>query len=68
MAKVNPIQLQKHLKGVSYPASKQDILAKAKENGGMDDTTIRSTLEALPDKQYSRPTDVTAAVKDINNQ
>lgn len=65
MAKINPIQLQKHLKGVSYPASKQDILSKAKENGG--DDNVRSVLEALPDKQYSRPTDVTSAVKDINN-
>lgn len=65
MAKINPIQLQKHLKGVSYPASKQAILAKAQENGG--DDQVRSVLEALPDKQYGKPTDVTAAVKDINN-
>lgn len=62
MAKINPIQMQKHLKGVKYPASKQDILSKAQENGGLDDN-VRSALEALPDKQYDKPTDVTAAVK-----
>ena len=62
MAKVNPIQMQKHLKGVKYPASKQDILSKAQENGGLDDN-VRSALEGLPDKQYDKPTDVTAAVK-----
>ncbi|AFZ66816.1 DUF2795 domain-containing protein [Deinococcus peraridilitoris] len=65
MAKINPIQLQKHLKGMTYPASKQDILTKAQENGG--DEQIRSVLQALPEKQYTRPTDVTAAVKDIDN-
>lgn len=50
---------------MTYPASKQDILTKAQENGG--DEQIRSVLQALPEKQYTRPTDVTAAVKDIDN-
>jgi hypothetical protein len=31
MAKVNPIQLQKHLKGMDYPASKQDLINYAKQ-------------------------------------
>ena len=66
MAKVNPIQLQKHLKGVNYPASKQDILSKAQSNGNLDDN-VRSALEGLPDKQYAKPTDVTAAMKDAGN-
>lgn len=64
MAKVNPIQLQKHLKGMSYPASKQDILNRAEQNGGLDDT-IRDVLNALPDKKYDKPTDVTSAVKNV---
>lgn len=33
MAKVNPIQLQKHLKGVDYPATKEDLLQHAKDQG-----------------------------------
>jgi hypothetical protein len=65
MAKVNPIQLQKHLKGVSYPATKQDILAKAEQNGTMDDN-VRDVLNALPDRKYDKPTDVTQAVKNID--
>lgn len=67
MAKINPIQLQKHLKGVKYPASKQDILSRAEENGNLDDN-VRQVLTALPDKEYGRPTDVTAAVKDVSNR
>lgn len=60
MAKVNPIQLQKHLKGVDYPASKEDLINHAKQNGA-DDNAI-SALEALPDEEYETPTDVSEAI------
>jgi len=65
MAKVNPIQLQKHLKGLTYPASKQDIVTKAQANGA--DESLCNVLEALPDKAYGKPTEVTAAVKNVSN-
>ena len=60
MAKVNPIQLQKHLKGVDYPASKEDLINHAKQNGA-DENAI-SALEALPDEEYETPTDVSEAI------
>ncbi len=60
MAKVNPIQLQKHLKGVDYPVSKKDLLKHAKEQGA--DKDALSTLEQLPDEQYESPADVSKAV------
>ncbi len=60
---LNPIELQKHLKGVNYPASKQDLLDAAQSNGKMDDD-VRQALESLPDQQFEKPTDVTAALKD----
>ena len=57
--KPNPIQLQKHLKGVSYPASKQDLMKAAKGNGADED--INSFLEQLPDQQFETPADVNEA-------
>ncbi len=60
MAKVNPIQLQKHLKGMDYPASKQDLIEHAKQHGA--DENVRSTLEQLPDEEYETPADVSKAV------
>ena len=30
---VNPIELQKHLKGVDYPASKDELASTAESNG-----------------------------------
>jgi len=36
MAKVNPIQLQKHLKG--QLSSKEDLIARAQQQGAEEDT------------------------------
>jgi len=60
MAKVNPIQLQKHLKGVDYPASKEDLLEHAKQQGA--DENALSALEQLPDEQYQTPAEVSKAI------
>jgi hypothetical protein len=60
MAKVNPIQLQKHLKGVDYPASKQDLISHAQQQGADEDAL--SALEQLPDEQYETPAEVSKAI------
>lgn len=62
MAKANPIQLQKHLKGIEYPASKQDLIEHAKQHGA-DDNAI-SVFEQLPDEEYETPADVSKAIGD----
>lgn len=56
MAQVSPIEIQKHLKGMDYPASKQDLIEHA-EGQGADDQ-IRSLLEQLPDQEYETPAEV----------
>lgn len=58
--RLNPIQVQKFLKGVGYPASKKDLLQKAKANGA--DEQMLSQLNNLPEQTYDRPTGVTRAV------
>lgn len=62
MAKINPIELQKSLKGVDYPAKKDDIVKAAEENGADDD--VLDALKDLPDQSFERPTDVTKALSD----
>jgi predicted outer membrane protein len=59
MAHVNPIQVQKYLKGVDYPASKKALLEKAKSMGA--DDNICASLEQLPDEDYQTPADVSQA-------
>jgi hypothetical protein len=63
MAKVNPIQLQKALKGVNYPAGKNELIEAAKRNGG--DQNIADTLGKLPERQYQKPSDVSKALGEM---
>jgi len=63
MAKVNPIELQKHLKGVDYPASKEELIEHAEQQGA--DEKIREILEQLPDEEYETPAEVSKAVGNI---
>ena len=62
MAKANPIEIQKYLKGMNYPAGKPDVVKHAQDNGADDDTI--SMLEQLPDQQYETAADVS---KEIGN-
>ena len=61
--KVNPIQVQKFLKGVDYPCSKQDLIRTAKREGA-DDRVI-NTLNKIPDRNYDAPTDITKEIGKI---
>jgi hypothetical protein len=66
MAGVNPIQLEKYLKGIDYPVSKADLLKQAEKNGADENT--RTTLAQLPDKSFDSPTDVSKAVGALNRK
>jgi hypothetical protein len=61
---VNPIQIQKFLKGVDYPASKNDLLKNAEREGADEDA--RAALERLPDQEYDSPADVSEALGKID--
>ncbi|MDA0636968.1 DUF2795 domain-containing protein [Nonomuraea sp. MCN248] len=56
----NPIQLQKHLRGIDYPATKSELLDAAREQGA-DQETIRA-LESMPDREYDGPNAVSQAI------
>ena len=60
--KPNPIQIQKFLGGVDYPASREALLSQAKDSGA-DDNVLRA-LEGIPDREYDSPTAVSSAVSD----
>lgn len=63
MAKVNPIQLQKFLKGVDYPAKKADLISQAKSQGA--DENVLDTLNQLSEDDFETPTDVSKAIGEI---
>ena len=57
---VNPIELQKHLKGVDYPASKQELVSTAESNGAPQE--IIETLQSIGQEQFDGPNAVQAAL------
>jgi hypothetical protein len=60
MAEINPIHLQKALKGVDYPATKDDLVARAKGNGADDE--VLNFLNELPDREFGGPNGVTKEI------
>jgi hypothetical protein len=57
---VSPIDIQKALKGMDYPATKEQILEHAK--GG--DKDVLDALGKIDDREYEGPSGVSAAVFD----
>ncbi|WP_323958716.1 DUF2795 domain-containing protein [Arthrobacter sp. JZ12] len=56
----SPIDIQKALGGISYPASREDLVNNA-ENSGADDSVLEA-LRNIPDQEYESPADVSKAV------
>ena len=57
---VSPIDIQKSLSGIDFPASKQDIVAHAERNGA--DKEVIDALKKIEDREYEGPSGVSSAV------
>jgi hypothetical protein len=55
----SPSNVQTYLKGVSYPASKNDLIRTAKANGASPD--VMGILNGLGDQEFGGPQDVMKA-------
>lgn len=62
--RVNPIQVQKYLKGVDYPVRKSELVDTARREGA--DQRIVSTLERLPERDYEGPSGVTREIGNLD--
>ncbi|MEV6909296.1 DUF2795 domain-containing protein [Amycolatopsis sp. NPDC051071] len=60
MSDTNPIELQKHLAGVDYPANRDDLIRAAEQNGADEDTL--EVVRNLPDRTYDGPSGVSKEV------
>ena len=56
----NPVQIQKFLGGIDYPADKATLVAKAKEKGA--DENVLHALSQLGAKRYNSPNDVSEGI------
>ena len=57
---LNPIEVQKHLSGVDYPASKSDVVAAAESNDAPPE--IIEALQGMDGEQFDGPDDVMEAL------
>ena len=60
MADFNPIEVQKHLKGVDYPASKDDLVSSAQSNGAPSE--IVDQLRGMSKDSFDGPNAVVEAI------
>ncbi|MDP8957931.1 MAG: DUF2795 domain-containing protein [Actinomycetota bacterium] len=63
MAEVSPIDVQKSLQGVDYPAGKDDLVRHAEQQGA--DANVLEVLRKLPDRQYEGPSGVSKELGDV---
>jgi hypothetical protein len=56
---VSPIDIQKALSGMDYPASKEEIIRHAEQNGA--DKEVLDALRKIEDRQYEGPSGVSSA-------
>jgi hypothetical protein len=59
-----PIELQKYLKNVAYPARKGDLEKAARNNGAKEN--ILELIKELPDEEYDAPPAVMQAFGELN--
>ena len=57
-----PAIVTQHLKGMDFPASKKDLLTKARDTGAGQD--VLEALESFPDKDFDSMDDVIEAYRD----
>jgi hypothetical protein len=60
MAEINPIELQKALKGASYPTDREHLTELAKKNGA--DQQLVEKISHLRERQFDGPDKVERAV------
>ncbi len=60
MSTPNPIEVQKFLGGIDYPASKEEIVRRAQDAGASDD--VLEALERIDEREYEGPTAVSEAI------
>ena len=59
-AKANPIEVQKFLEGVSYPAATAQLVSEAARRGAGPE--VRSTVDRLPEKSFQTPAEVSEEI------
>jgi hypothetical protein len=59
----SPAEVEKYLKGVDYPAKKQDLVKHAQAEHAPQE--VVDTLKKVPEETFQKPTDVAKAIGEV---
>ncbi len=62
--KASPAAIERYMKGIHFPANKDDLVNRAKENGAPSD--VLHVLDRFEDKDYNSPIDISKEVGRIS--
>lgn len=66
MAVTKTAEIQQFLRNVDYPASREDLLAQARELGADDETL--DLIALMPNQSYQTPADISEAIEAASAQ
>ncbi len=58
--KASPSAVERYLKGIDYPATKEDLIEHAEDMGAPSD--VMNVLRRMPDQDYDSPIDIAKGV------
>ncbi len=59
----SPSNIAHHLKGIHYPARRDDIISRARENGAPQE--IMDVLQQIPEREYGNMADLMKGVGEV---
>lgn len=62
----SPANIMKHLKGIDFPVSKEQMLSHDEHAPGPDKDEVLETLKHLPEKEYRSPAEVMKEVGKVH--
>ncbi len=60
-----PANIMGHIKGIDFPARKNDLVEHARETEGPDTDEVVNALEKLPNRKYNSPADVMHEISEV---
>jgi hypothetical protein len=61
---INPAQVEKCIKGLDFPADKQEVIEYASQHGATNE--IRQALNSLPERSFDSPVGLSKAIGEMN--
>jgi hypothetical protein len=62
---IGPANIMKHIKGIHFPASKEDIVNQVKKGPGPDTDKVLEIVNKLPEMEYPSPAQILKEVGKI---